>query len=172
MINKVKQAKSLRDEGKKNDEITEIVGIHKNYITPLIELYDEMKSQKPEWNLASSDYVMFRKQKYIKLSLDIQHKLNDIRIEYSRKKDKMDKHIKVLQTFLESKNTVDDLEHELFLKQKQLNTVSTRLDYVEDHFELQQQQMWVTRVTWLFYGMVVVFGVNEILKFVVGHGLI
>jgi len=141
MIKKVLEAKKLLEKKTSMSKVSVIVGINRQALQPLVDLYDELSAQpvKP----SSSDYVCIRKQKYISLSIKIQHKLNDMRLEYWHMQKELDrakgKFIRAKHDYGERKRIIEELEQ----KQLMLNVTSSNLQHAEDGYDyLKMNYKW------------------------------
>lgn len=87
MLNKVKTAKKLKEQGVKIKDMEDDVGIARAYIPKLLELYEAMLEKEDVPVVNNPDYIVLRKQKYITLSIRIQNKLAEMRKEFWRCKE-------------------------------------------------------------------------------------
>ncbi|MBU1658336.1 hypothetical protein KKG72_04700 [bacterium] len=151
MLELVKKAHMLKSQGMSMTEIESDIGIARAYIPKLLELYEEMEAAPVKSNAA--DYVCIRKQKYILLSLKIQHKLNDMRLEYAKHKKIL---VREKSKLINAKYSLGDkraIIEELEQKQLMLNITSSNLNHAEDGYEYIKQEWNYTKGIYFLYGM-------------------
>jgi len=141
MLNKVKKAKELKEQGIKVKDMEDQIGIARAYIPKLLELYDAMSDKENMPVVNNPDYVVIRKQKYITLSLRIQNKFDALRKEFvdtkrvlQREKGKL---LKAKYSFID----VKDMKEEMDTKQLMLNVTSKNLQHAEDGYEYLKQEV-------------------------------
>jgi len=157
MINKIKKAILLKEQGKTIEDIAVDVEIARAYIPKLIQLYIEMESEKlSSRDIITDDQVLISKSKYILSSIKRQKKFMYARYLLQLEKEKINDKILRLRIYLEKKESYDDLEEELWQKQKMLNVTSSNLQHAEDHYELMEKNLDFTRAYWFMFGMLVV----------------
>ncbi|UCM99190.1 hypothetical protein LCX93_06500 [Sulfurimonas sp. SWIR-19] len=167
MIDKVKRAKYLREQGVKNEDITSDTGLNKNYITVLIELYDEM-SQMQQVDDKNSDYVRIKKKRYLMKSIKLQHKLADIRKEYLRQLEVLKKKRQKVREYIDQAEEISDLKKEIMYKQKMLSVTGTNLQHAEDGYEYLKQEVKYNYAFWFIMGISFTFAVLLAFKYL-GH---
>lgn len=154
MINKVLEAKKLLSTKTSISKISVLIGMDRRVIQPLVDLYDELEAQPIK--SSSNKYVCIRKQKYIDLSIKIQHKLNDMRLEHERMQKALyaakGKFIRAKHNFGVRKDILEELQQ----KQIMLNVTSTNLQHAEDGYDyLKMNYKW--DLLYSFMGGIVFF---------------
>jgi len=155
MIEKVKKAKELKGQGVKVKDMEAEVGISRNYIPKLLELYDAMLEKEDAPVINNPDYVVIRKQKYITLSNKIQNKLVKMREEYLQRKRVIKMERNKLLKAKQSYGTIRDLHQELRHKQLFLNITSKNLQHAEDGYEYLKREVYFNYLIYFFAGVAV-----------------
>jgi len=141
MLEKIERAKNLKEQGKSTKEIELEIGVSRNYIPKLLELYEAMSDKENVPVVNNPDYVVLRKQKYITLSIRIQNKLAEMRKEFLE----MQKIImRAKGKYLKAKYSyedVRDLQEEIDNKQMYLNVTSKNLQHAEDGYEYLKREV-------------------------------
>ena len=152
MLEKIKIAKKLKEQGKSSKDIELDIGLSRNYIPKLLELYEAMSEKENVPVVNNPDYVVLRKQKYITLSIRIQNKLAEIRKEFLE----MQKIIRSAKgKYLNAKYSyedVRDLQEELDNKQLYLNVTSKNLQHAEDGYEYLKREVKYNYIFWFLIG--------------------
>lgn len=159
MLNKVKKAKKLKEQGVKIKDMEDDVGIARAYIPKLLELYDAMSDKENVPVVNNPDYVVLRKQKYITLSIRIQNKLAEMRKEFlEMQKIIMSAKGKYLNAKY-SYEDIRDLQEELDNKQLYLNVTSKNLQHAEDGYEYLKREVKYNYIFWFLIGIGFTFAV-------------
>lgn len=152
MIEEVKKAKKLKEQGMSTKDIEDEISISRNYIPKLIELYDEM-SQVQLLDDKNSEYVRIKKKRYMMKSIKLQHRMSDLRNFYIDSLRVLKKKRKKIREYLDDQEEVVDLKRELYEKQKMLNVTSSNLQHAEDGYEYLKQEWNYNKAIYFIFGM-------------------
>lgn len=152
LIKEIKKAKKLRGEGRTTKEIELEIGISRNYIPKLLELYDEMTSGEFIQD-KNSEYVRIKKKRYMMKSIKLQHRMADMRKVYIRRLAVLGNKRKVLEEYLDKQEAIVDIKKELFYKQEMLNVTSSNLQHAEDGYEYIKQEWNYSKAIWFMAGI-------------------
>jgi len=159
MLNKVKKAKKLKEQGVKIKDMEDDVGIARAYIPKLLELYDAMTEKEDVPVVNNPDYVVIRKQKYIRLSILIQNKIAETRKEFlemqkiiRREKDKL---FNAKYAYGNVKDLADELNNTALV----LNVTSRNLQHAEDGYEYLKREVKYNYIFWFLVGVTFTFTV-------------
>jgi len=163
IVNKVKKAKKLKEQGSSNSVIEDAVDIPRASVPWLIELYDEMNSVQV-LDDKNGEYVRIKKKRYMLKSLKLQHKMADIRSEYLKQLHVLKNKRKKIRSFLDRAEQIKDLKQELFQKQKMLDVTSSNLQHAEDGYEYLKKDYFFNKIIYFTYGMAFVMAIVLILS--------
>ena len=142
MIEKIKRGKLLREQGVPVKDIEVQIGISRNYIPKLLELYEQM-SDLQQVDDKNSDYVRIKKKRYLIKSTKLQHRMKDIRVRYIYQLEVLKKKRKKIREYMDEAGELNDIKEELKNKQTMLNVTSSNLQHAEDGYEyLKQEVRW------------------------------
>jgi len=153
LLDKVKKAKELKEQGIKIKDMEEDVGIARAYIPKLLELYEAMSEKNNVPVINNPDYVVVRRQKYINLSIKIQNKFEELRKEYTDYKRVMYREKSKLLNAKYSLATVKELKEELDTKQLFLNVTSKNLQHAEDGYEYIKKEYIYSKIQYFLIGV-------------------
>lgn len=149
MIESIKQAKLLKEQGVTTKDIEDKVGIARAYIPKLLELYEQM-SDLQQVDDKNSDYVRIKKKRYLMKSIKLQHRMADIRDIYIEQLKVLKNKRKKISEYMDQAGDINDIKEELKNKQTMLNVTSSNLQHAEDGYEYLKQEV---RWNYLIYFM-------------------
>lgn len=167
MLNKVKKAKILKEQGVAVKDIEVEVGIARAYIPKLLELYDQM-SQMQQVDDKNSEYVRIKKKRHLMKSIKLQHKLSDMRKEYLRQLEVLKNKRQKVRDYIDQAEEISDLKKEIMYKQKMLSVTGTNLQHAEDGYEYLKQEVRYNYAFWFIMGISFTFAVLIAFKYL-GH---
>jgi len=153
MLDKVKKAKILREQGISVKDMESQVGIARAYIPKLLELYDQM-SEMQQVDDKSSDYVRIKKKRYLMKSIKLQHKLSDIRKIYIRQLEVLKNKRRKVRDYIDQAEEISDIKKEAMYKQKMLNITSKNLQHAEDGYEYLKAEVRYNYFMWFMGGII------------------
>ena len=163
MVNSIKKAKLLKEQGVSVKDIELQVGISRNYIPKLLELYNEM-SEMQQVDDKNSEYVRIKKKRYMLKSIKLQHRMADMRKQYIESMQVLTSKRKKIRKYLDEAEEISDLLSELKQKQLMLNVTSSNLQHAEDGYEYLKQEWNYNKIIYFLGGVLFSFAVVTILS--------
>ena len=152
MIEKIKKAKLLKSNGTSVKDIEVEIGISRNYIPKLLELYESMSNMQ-KVDDKNSEYVRIKKKRYMMQSIKLQHKMNDLRDKYLKSREDLKEKYEKIREYMDKAEDIHDLKKELFYKQKMLDVTSSNLQHAEDGYEYIKREYIYSKILYFILGV-------------------
>ena len=152
MLESIKKAKLLKEQGVTIQDIESKIGIARAYIPKLLELY-ELMSNMQKVDDKNSEYVRIKKKRYMMQSIKLQHKMNDLRDKYLKSREDLKEKYEKIREYMDKAEDIHDLKKELFYIHKMLDVTSSNLQHAEDGYEYIKRESMYSKLTYFIYGV-------------------